>query len=326
MAGRTDTTRKSLLRQPRFWASAGAVVIAALGLLAFYFSAPAVEVITAIRSPIVAHLSTTGLVDAKMASVGAPAPGRVEKIYCKEGNTVQSGQVLARVVPSPAAVVPGLGTPNPLGPGTTLSTTAAQVIRAPFDGAVARKFAEEGDTVGLGQPVFSIADTRSTWVTALVDDADLDKLRLGQRVQVSLPTYLPAVHWGTVVQIGATAEPRSPALAEARVVRTKVALDHPSPQLKPGIEVNVEGDVVMRDDCLIVPCDGIVEERARRFVWRVDGNRVVRSEIQTGATNYVVSEILSGLEEGDRVALTDTRKLGEAQRIRPRAVNWSRYR
>lgn len=304
----------------------GGVVAAVVLVLAYVYSAPAVEVIAAGRGSVVSHLSTTGLVDAKMSEVGPPTPGRVEKIYCDEGDRVQKGQALARVVPSPSALPLGSISSAGAVAGGGSSTVGAQVVQAPFDGVVARKYAEEGDTTGLGQPLFSIADIRRTWVTALVDDTDLDKLRIGQRVRVSLPAYLSHVYDGTIVSIGATAEPRTPALPEARVVRAKVSLDRSSAELKPGIEVNVEGDVVLRDDCLVVPADGIVEEGTRRFVWRLNGGRVERREVKTGATNYVLTEILSGLAEGNRIVLTQKEKLGDGRRIRAREVSWSIYR
>jgi membrane fusion protein (multidrug efflux system) len=76
------------------------------------------------------------------------------------------------------------------------------VIRAPMDGIVSRRWALPGDVVQPAQPILSVYDLDSVWVTANLEETRIAALKLGDRAEVSVDAY-PDVHFeGKVVQLG----------------------------------------------------------------------------------------------------------------------------
>lgn len=78
-------------------------------------------------------------------------------------------------------------------------------VAAPFNGVVAKRWLLPGDVVQPGQPVFTVYDTDSTWVTAVFEETKLRHLPIGTETDLSVDAY-PDHHFrGHVVLIGAAA-------------------------------------------------------------------------------------------------------------------------
>lgn len=75
-------------------------------------------------------------------------------------------------------------------------------IYSPMDGVVAKRWAFQGDVVQPGQPIFTIYDLDSLWVTADLQETDLAAIRQGQDVQINVDSYPDRNFEGNVLQIG----------------------------------------------------------------------------------------------------------------------------
>ena len=76
-------------------------------------------------------------------------------------------------------------------------------IVAPFDGVVSKKAVETGQLLQVGQPVCSIVENSNLWVTANFKETQLDRIRVGQHVNIELDAF-PSLHLtGKVESIGA---------------------------------------------------------------------------------------------------------------------------
>lgn len=76
------------------------------------------------------------------------------------------------------------------------------VIVAPFDGLVSKKSVESGQLVQIGQPVCSAVEIADLWVAANFKETQLGKIRVGQKVKVSLDAFKDLKLRGTVESIG----------------------------------------------------------------------------------------------------------------------------
>lgn len=77
-------------------------------------------------------------------------------------------------------------------------------ITSPVDGKVAKRWALQGDVVQAGQPVFSVYDRSLTWVTANLEETNLQEVRIGQDVTIKVDTYPGHDFHGKVFQIGSS--------------------------------------------------------------------------------------------------------------------------
>ena len=75
-------------------------------------------------------------------------------------------------------------------------------IYAPMSGVVAKRWVMKGDVVQPGQPIFSIYNLDSLWVTADLQETDLKSIKENQDVEIDVDSYPDHKFEGKVVQIG----------------------------------------------------------------------------------------------------------------------------
>jgi HlyD family secretion protein len=124
------------------------------------------------------------------------------------------------------------------------------VIRSPVDGAVLWRDAQVGQTIGSESALFTIAqDLRDMQVHASIDEAEIGRIVLGQRVEFTVDAHRGRVFQGQVDQI------RMSPQIQANVVTYTVIVRAPNPELLlfPGMTASARFIMDERRDVLIVP-------------------------------------------------------------------------
>jgi HlyD family secretion protein len=120
----------------------------------------------------------------------------------------------------------------------------ARVV-APLSGVVLSKNIEAGEYVAPGTPVVTVGELNQPWLRAYIDETDLGRVKLGQKVTVTTDTYPGKKYSGTVSFIAAQAEftPKNVQTQKERVklvYRIKVDIPNPNQELKPGMPADAE--------------------------------------------------------------------------------------
>jgi HlyD family secretion protein len=111
---------------------------------------------------------------------------------------------------------------------------------SPLNGYILVKSALAGETVQVGEPVFTAVDLNNVWVTAYVNETDLGRVKFNQDAYITTDTYPGKRYKGRVSFISDQAEftPKFIQTQEERVklvYRIKVRADNESLDLKPGM-------------------------------------------------------------------------------------------
>ena len=192
-------------------------------------------------------------------------------------------------------------------------------ITSPIDGVVLNKAVEEGQTVAASfntPELFTIAqDLTDMRVIADIDEADIGGVREGQRVSFTVDAFPDDQFEGHVTQV------RQQATTESNVVTYEVVISAPNVdlKLKPGLTANVTIFTLEKNGVLCVPAkalrfmpvEALLEKeqtiddcQAAAKVWTREGNVFKAHAVETGTTNGLLTEIVSGVSEGTEV-LTD---------------------
>lgn len=128
---------------------------------------------------------------------------------------------------------------------TQLSFTT---LASPTAGTVVARHTEPGEQVAAGTPIVTVADLRNVWMRAYVDETDLGRIHLGQKVRVTSDTYPGKVYDGTITFISPEAEftPKTVQTEKERVklvYRVKITIDNRKLELKPGMPA--DGEIVL---------------------------------------------------------------------------------
>ncbi|GBC93274.1 Putative efflux system component YknX [bacterium HR15] len=196
------------------------------------------------------------------------------------------------------------------------SMLSLRTLEAPRDARVNRCEVEPGESVAPGVPVLELIDTRSLWGEAELAQEDAGKVRIGDMVRLSAPA-LPGRSWqGQITAILPAFERKPDSMLRVRILRITVKMIEPPAELRPGMEITVEGTGRLGTTTLLVPSDAVQEEPNRTWVWVVQNGLVHRRVIKTGYFTYNYTEIISGLREGELVVVMGKTELSEGQRVR----------
>ncbi len=208
-------------------------------------------------------------------------------------------------------------------------------ITSPIDGVVLSKSVEEGQTVAASfntPELFTIAqDLTNMRVIANIDEADIGGVFQGQRVSFTVDAYPDNQFEGEVTQV------RQQATTSSNVVTYEVVISAPNDdlKLKPGLTANVTIFTMEKNGVLAVPSKAlrftpnaalltkeqqIADIEAPHKVWTLEGNTFKAHAVETGTTNGVWTEIVSGIDEG-REVLTDFSINGGNENLQEKSSN-----
>jgi RND family efflux transporter MFP subunit len=201
------------------------------------------------------------------------------------------------------------------------------VVRAPFGGIVTVKAAQEGEMVspvsagggftrtGIG----TIVDMESLEVEVDVSENFINRVHPDQDVSVKLNAYPDWEIPARVIAIIPTAD-----RAKA-TVKVRVALDERDSRILPEMGVRVaflddpkeSADTVrVAQRAVVVPQAAVQADGDTGVVYVIDDDTVERRAVRLGARSREGQVVLSGLESGARLAVTDFSQLVDGARIR----------
>ncbi|GAA5078849.1 efflux RND transporter periplasmic adaptor subunit [Lysobacter panacisoli] len=184
-----------------------------------------------------------------------------------------------------------------------------RVIRAPFGGVLGIRQVSPGALVQPGTAIATLDDTARVYVDFPVPEAMLAALAVGQKVSGTSTAYPGRRFDGEVSTIDA----RIDEATRSVVVRGDFA--NADRALRPGMLLQVTLSRPQRQ-ALVVPEIAVVQVGTDSFVYRVKpDSSVERADVKVGGRREGIAEIISGLNEGDRIVVDGTGKLRVGARI-----------
>jgi HlyD family secretion protein len=183
-------------------------------------------------------------------------------------------------------------------------------IVAPMAGKVANILINVGEQSAPGAPAITLVNEDAFHIEVSVDEIDIDQLELGQDVEITLDALPDSIVHGTVADIAPTAAPGSTGIGVVSYLVT-INIEAGDVDLRPGMTANASIVVEEIDDVVVIPNWAIRLDRetGEAFVNVLqDDGSVTETVVETGLRNDQVSQIVSGLEEGDVVVVTDERE------------------
>lgn len=166
---------------------------------------------------------------------------------------------------------------------------------APATGVVTEKKVVKGQSIAAGEQLYTIADLSDVWLDVQLREADAANVRQGSGADVELASIPGREIKGRVAYI-------YPVLDSAtRTVRARVVVANTNGLLKPGMYATVRLKTPSRS-ALTVPSSAVLRTGDRNVVFvDMGGGKLLPQEIETGSVAGAYSEVLAGLEPGQRV-------------------------
>jgi RND family efflux transporter MFP subunit len=194
-------------------------------------------------------------------------------------------------------------------------------IAAPFSGVITKRWVDTGALVQAGTnsstqalPVVSVAQTDLFRLTLPVPESAVPSVRLGSVVTV----HVQALNRDFEGKVSRFADDLS---QETRTMHTEVDVHNSDGTLVPGMYAEVKLRLSQNDDALSVPIEAVTRNGAETSVLLVDrDNRISDRKITIGLESADRLQVLSGLDEGDRVVVGNRSQFRRGELVDPKPI------
>jgi HlyD family secretion protein len=160
-----------------------------------------------------------------------------------------------------------------------------------------------GDEVYPGMVFMKVVDLSSMRVEGSINQSDSELVRLGQKAVVRFDAYPGILLDGTVEAVGMMASYNRRPNYYVRGVPVRIALENTDPRVIPDLTANADVVIGQEDDTVLIPRDAVQESGGKSIVLVKEGEGVVPREVSLGGYSNTQVSVLSGLREGDQVAV-----------------------
>jgi HlyD family secretion protein len=158
------------------------------------------------------------------------------------------------------------------------------------------------DFVEQGKVLLQYADLHHERVRAYFDEPEIGNLRVGQPIEIKWDARPDRVWHGHIERVPATVIH----LDTRTVGEAVVALDAREGELLPDTNVTVTVTTSSQSNALSIPREALHMENGKTYVFRIVKDELKRTPVVTGNFNSTQQAILSGLKDGDWVAIGTT--------------------
>ncbi len=185
-------------------------------------------------------------------------------------------------------------------------------IQAPIDGFVMDKMVVQGQMVDAGMKMYRLADLGLVWVQAQIYEQDLDYIKLGQEVTVTLSYLSDREFRGRVTYIYPNVDEKT------RTARVRMEFHNPGYFLKPGMFATVQVVSELEPSVLLVPDMAILRsgEKNTVFVALEEGKFEPRTVALGPQAEHDMYQVLSGLQESERIVTSGQFMLDSESQLR----------
>lgn len=175
----------------------------------------------------------------------------------------------------------------------------AAALKAPFAGIVTVVNIIPGSPVNAGTTVATLIDRRALHVDLRVNENDVVRVQAGQPVSLTIDSLADWQAQGQVTDVA----PASEVVNGVVTYAVRVSFPDTDSRVKVGMTTNLNIIAARRENVLLVPNSALLPKDAGRVVQfpSADGKQPREADVQIGLTDGVQTEIISGLNEGDRI-------------------------
>lgn len=190
---------------------------------------------------------------------------------------------------------------------TLLTQRENAVVKSPITGIVVTKNVQLGELASPGVPMASVADLSTLSMKGTVSQEYIPFLSVGQEVEMSVDIYSDKSYPAVVTVLG----PMS--VSTGKIFPIELSMSN-TEGLMAGLtskaSIHLKGN-----SNIIVPAEAVLDVDADSYVFVIEEGVAVKKSVVTGLKNREQIEILSGVTEGEKIAVTNTHVLQDQMTV-----------
>lgn len=170
-------------------------------------------------------------------------------------------------------------------------------IKSPISGVVAAKNVKVGEFISNATVAYIIIDDSSYTIEIDANEDVIGKVQIGDKAKVYISSISKEALSGTITATAPSADMKK------QTYLVKISLDNPPTTIKGGMFAEVKLVLDKAENCILVPLSSIIEEEGSKYLFVINGDKAVKTEVAAGIFNDMEIEIIDGITADDIIVV-----------------------
>ena len=195
--------------------------------------------------------------------------------------------------------------------GDVVAKLSSKTITAPFAGIIGKRGISESSLGSENTIILTLDDSKKILCDLKIPEVYVAILKKGLKLRATFSAYKDKTYDGKIESVASRVD------AQTRSILARAKINNENNEIIPGSLLEIE-ILYNEKDALSVPDTSIMYEGSKKFIYKIIENNIIKkTEIETGIRNQGNLEVLSGLNEGDKIVAEGLTKVRPGMKIKP---------
>jgi len=195
--------------------------------------------------------------------------------------------------------------------GDVIAKLSSKIITAPFSGIIGKRGISGSSLGSENTIILTLDDSRKILCDLKIPETYAAILKKDLKLKAKFSAYKDKTYEGKIESIASRVDPQT------RSILARAKINNENTEIIPGSLLEIE-IFYNEKDALGVPDTSIMYEGSKKFIYKIiEDNIIKKTEIETGVRNKGNLEILSGLNEGDKIIAEGLTKVRPGMKVKP---------
>ena len=195
--------------------------------------------------------------------------------------------------------------------GDVIAKLLSKTITAPFSGIIGKRGISGSSLGSENTIILTLDDSRKILCDLKIPEVYAAILKKDLKLKAKFSAYKDKIYEGKIESIASRVDPQT------RSILARAKINNENTEIIPGSLLEIE-IFYNEKDVLGVPDTSIMYEGSKKFIYKIiENNMIKKTEIKIGVRNKGNLEILSGLNEGDKIIAEGLTKVRPGMKVKP---------
>ena len=195
--------------------------------------------------------------------------------------------------------------------GDIIAKLSTKTIAAPFAGVVGKRGISGSSLGSENTIILTLDDSRKVLCDLKIPEVYAAVLKKGLDLNAKFSAYKNKIYRGKIESVASRVD------AQTRSILARAKINNEESEIIPGSLLEIE-IFYNEKNALSVPDTSIMYEGSKKFIYKIiENNMIKKSEIETGIRSKGNLEVLSGLNEGDKIIAEGLTKVRPGMKVKP---------
>ena len=195
--------------------------------------------------------------------------------------------------------------------GDVIAKLTSKVIVAPFAGIVGKRGISGSSLGSENTIILTLDDSKKVLCDLKIPEVYAAILKKDLKLRAKFSAYKNKTYEGIIESVASRVD------AQTRSILARAKIENDNSEIIPGSLLEIE-ILYNNKQTLSVPDTSVMYEGSKKFIYKIIENNIIKKiEIHTGIRNHGNLEVLSGLNEGDRIIAEGLTKVRPGMKVKP---------